>query len=138
MTMSSSIRRPKGVTAFAILGILDALVMAIFLAMIFGTPELYSSLFDAEAQMELGQEYAITKFDENPVAFGIFVIIVDILAIFGLLSANALGRKLVISCAVAGIIFNIITFGIPGLVSNSILLWYMSWNRTKQYFDVTR
>jgi len=133
--MSLKIKRPKGVTVFVIVGILDAIAMAVFLGMFLGMPDLYASVFPAKPNYDFTQDYAIIKFDERTIEFGIFVIVVDVLAIRGLLLAKPWGRKLALSCAVAGIAFNVIIFGIPGMVVNSILVWYLFRVRTKEYYE---
>jgi energy-converting hydrogenase Eha subunit A len=133
--MSLKIKRPKGVTVFVIIGILDAIAMAIFLGMFLGMPDLYASVFPSEPKYDFTQDYAIMKFDERVIEFGIFVIVVDVLAIRGLLLAKPSGRKLALGCAVAGIAFNVIIFGIPGMVVNSILIWYLFRARTKEYYE---
>lgn len=131
--MSSEIQRPKGVTIFFILGILDAAVMAIFVVLFFGSPDFYFELFDPET--EIGQEFAIIKYNEHILELGIFVIAVDTMVIAGLLSKKQLGRNIVIGGAIVGILLNVVTFGIPGLVSNSILVWYMYRKNTREYFS---
>jgi hypothetical protein len=131
--MSLEIKRPKGVTIFLILGILDAAVMVIFVVLFFGSTELYFELFDPET--EIGQEYAFLKYDEHMLELGIFVIAIDTMVIVGLLSAKQLGRNIVIGGAIIGILLNVVTFGIPGLISNSILVWYMYRKNTRKYFS---
>ena len=131
--MSLEIQRPKGVTIFLILGILDAAVMAIFVVLFFGSPDFYFELFDPEA--EIGQEFAIIKYNEHMLELGIFVIAIDTMVIAGLLSKKQLGRNIVIGGAIVGILLNVVTFGIPGLVSNSILMWYMYRKNTREYFS---
>lgn len=131
--MSLEIQRPKGVTIFLILGLLDAAVMAIFVVLFFGSPDFYFELFDPEA--EIGQEFAIIKYNEHMLELGIFVIAVDTMVIAGLLSKKQLGRNIVIGGAIVGILLNVVTFGIPGLVSNSILVWYMYRKNTREYFS---
>jgi len=128
------VKRPKGVTIFAILSVLDAIVTAIFIAIFFGVPELYSGFFDT--QVELGQEYAILQFNDAILELGVLVIVIDITVTVALLSAKTTGRKIVIVCAMSGIIFNVVIFGIPGLISNSILVWYMFRTNTKKYFEI--
>ena len=132
--MSLDLKRPKGVTIFLILGILDAIVMAIFVAIFFGSPEFYFELFDPEA--EFGQEYAILKFNNYMFELGIVVIAVDVIVIAGLVSRKKSGSNAVIGGAITGIFLNVITFGIPGLISNSILVWYMHRKTTKEYFSL--
>jgi hypothetical protein len=131
--MSLEIQRPKGVTIFLILGLLDAFVMAIFVVLFFGSPDFYFELFDPEA--EIGQEFAIIKYNEHMLELGIFVIVVDTMMIAGLLSKKQLGRNIVIGGAIVGILLNAVTFGIPGLASNSILVWYMYRKNTREYFS---
>lgn len=131
--MSLEIQRPKGVTIFLILGILDAIVMAIFVVLFFGSPDFYFELFDPEA--EIGQEFAFLKYNEHVLELGIFVIAVDTMVIAGLLSKKQLGRNIVIGGAITGILLNVVTFGIPGLVSNSILVWYMYRKNTQEFFS---
>lgn len=131
--MNLEIKRPRGVTVFIVLGILDAIVMAVFVAMFLGTPELYAVLFPAESQLDLSQ-YAVLKFDDWVLELGVFVIIIDCVAVAGLLSAKPRGMKAVSVCAMIGIVFNVLVFGIPGLLANSILLWYMFRSRTREYF----
>lgn len=132
--MNSEIKRPRGVTTFVVLGILDAIAMAVFIAMFFVAPELYATLFPAEFQADLRQ-YAVLKFDDWVPELGVFVIAVDCVAIAGLLSAKPHGLKMVLACAAIGVAFNVLTFGIPGLLANSILLWYLFRSRTRAYFE---
>jgi len=47
--MSLEIKRPKEVTVFLILGILDAIAMIILSPIYYITPEIYSNYFDADA-----------------------------------------------------------------------------------------
>lgn len=131
--MSLEIKRPKGVTIFLILGMLDAIVMAIFVAMFFGSPDFYFELFDPEA--EFWVEYAILKFNDHMFELGIVVIAVDVMVIIGLISRKKSGRNAVIGGAIIGIFLNVVTFGIPGMISNSILVWYMYRKTTKDYFS---
>ena len=133
--MSFKIKRPKGVTVFVILGILDAIAMAVFLGMFLGMPDLYASVFPSEPKYDFTQDYAIIKFDERVIEFGIFVIVVDVLVIRGLLLVKPSGRKLALVCTISGIVFNVIIFGIPGMVANSILVWYLFRARTKEYYS---
>lgn len=128
------VKRPKGITIFAILSVLDAIIMAIFIAIFFGVPELYSGFFDT--QVELGQEYAILQFNDAILELGVLVIVIDITVTVALLSSKTTGRKIVIVCAMSGIIFNVVIFGIPRLISNSILVWYMFRTNTKKYFEI--
>ena len=131
--MSLQIKRPRGITVFVILGILDAAAMAIFLGFFYAAPDYYNALFEEESNLSF-EEYATIPFNERVLEFSIFVIAIDIVAIRGMLLANPFGRKLAAVCAILGIGFNVIIFGIPGLASNSILLWYLHSRFTKDYF----
>ncbi len=133
--MSLEIKRPKGVKVFVVIAFLDAAVLAIVLVVFFATPELYTSLFDVDSLLAFQQEYTILKFNDRVLELTILSIVIDALAIIGLLSAKPLGRKLAIGSAVAGIAFYLIGFVIPGLVTYSIMLWYLFRTHTKEYFE---
>jgi len=133
--MSLEIKRPKGVTVFLILGIIDAIAMIILFPIYYITPEIYSNYFDADVGVV--PEYAILKFNDYFLEFNLLVIALDIIVIMGLLSAKKLGRKIVIGSASALILCYLAVLGIPGLIIFSILLWYMFRTRTKEYFGTT-
>ena len=84
--MSFEIKRPKGVTVFVILGILDAIAMIILIPIFYITPEFYSNYFDTDAGTV--PEYAILKFNDYFLEFSLLIIAVDIMVIMGLLSAK--------------------------------------------------
>jgi len=134
--MSLAIKRPKGVTVFVILGIIDAILMTILIPIFYVTPEFYSNYFDTDAGTV--PEFAILKFNDYFLEFSLLVIAVDIIVIMGLLSAKKLGRKIVIGGAIALILSYLVVFGFPGLILNSILVWYMFRTRTKEYFEQPR
>ncbi len=134
--MSLEIKRPKGVTVFLILGILDAIAMIILIPIYYVTPEFYSIYFDTDAGVV--PEYAILKFNDYFLELSLLVIALDIMVIMGLLSAKKLGRKIVIGSAIALIFSYLVVSGFPGLIIFSILLWYMYRTRTKEYFGTTQ
>jgi len=134
--MSLEIKRPKGVTVFLILGIIDAIAMIILFPIYYITPEIYSNYFDADVGVV--PEYAILKFNDYFLEFNLLVIALDIIVIMGLLSAKKLGRKIVIGSASALILCYLVVLGIPGLIIFSILVWYMFRTRTKEYFGTMR
>jgi len=134
--MSLEIKRPKGVTVFLILGIIDAIAMIILFPIYYITPEIYSIYFDAHVGVV--PEYAILKFNDYFLEFNLLVIALDILVIVGLLSAKKIGRKIVIGSAIALILSYLVVSGFPGLIIFSILLWYMFRARTKEYFGTMR
>ena len=133
MSARLSPKRPRGVTVFVILGILDGAAMAIFIAMFFATPEIYTELFPDDHWTDLSQ-YTVLSFNDWVVELGIIVIVIDCVTISGLLYAKPNGRKFACMGAVSAIVFNIITLGIPGMLVGVILLWYLSWCRTRNYF----
>jgi len=97
--MSLEIKRPKGVTVFLILGILDAIAMIILIPIYYVTPEFYSIYFDTDAGVV--PEYAILKFNDYFLELSLLVIALDIMVIMGLLSAKKSGRKIVIGSSIA-------------------------------------
>ena len=134
--MSLEIKRPKGVTVFLILGILDAILMIILIPIFYIIPEFYSNYFDAD--VGIVPEYSILKFNDFFLELSLLVIAADIMVVIGLLSAKKLGRKIVIGSAIALMLSYLAVFGIPGLILNSILVWYMFRTRTKEYFGITQ
>jgi len=130
--MSLEIKRPKGVTVFLILGIIDVIAMIILFPIYYITPEIYSNYFDADVGVV--PEYAILKFNDYFLEFNLLVIALDIMVIGGLLSAKKLGRRIVIGSASALTFCYLVVLGIPGLIIFSILVWYMFRTRTKEYF----
>jgi len=134
--MSLEIKRPKGVTVFLILGILDAIAMIILIPIFYITPEFYSIYFDTDAGVV--PEYAILKFNDYFLELSLLVIALDIMVIIGLLSAKKIGRKIVIGSAIALVLSYLAVSGFPGLIIFSILLWYMFRARTKEYFGTMR
>ena len=129
--------RPIGIFILSAVYVLDAAVMIIFLGFYSGIPELQSFVSQTPDLLTFNDELAIVNFSDWVFELGTFVIIFDSLVVIGLLSAREKGRRLVISCIFVGITFNVVTFGMYGLVTNCILLWYLFRTKIKESFRIT-
>ena len=135
-TESPKKNRPIGIFVLSFVYVLDAVVFALFLGFFFGVSEISSFVSDSPEIFDLVPNIAIVPFGDWIVGFGLIAIILDVLIVIGLLSANEVGRKLSIVACLGGISINVITFGITGLVVNAILLWYLFRPKTKESFKI--
>ena len=132
--MSLEIKRPKGVTVFLIIGILDAIIMMSLFPIYYISPEIYSTNFDND--MGTIPEFAILKFSDYFLEWNSLTTALAIMVVIGLLSSKKLGWKIVIGSAIAFLFCHLAVFSVPGLILHSVLVWYMFRPRTKEYFEI--
>ena len=135
-TESPKKNRPIGLFVLSFVYMIDAALMIIFLSFFAAVPEISSFIAETPEIFDFVEGYAIVPFGEWVMGFGLLVILLDVLIVIGLLSANENGRRLAIVSSFGGIGFNVITFGIFGLAINAILLWYLFRSKTKESFKI--
>ena len=126
---------PKGIIVFAIIAALDAIVSILFMIFLATVPEAVTMLTDNPVP-DLFADYKLLGevFNEHQLEGFTLVVIIDTLMVIGLLSHKPWSRNMVIGCNILGVIFNVSIINFPGLIFNTILLWYMLKASTKEYY----
>ena len=128
--------RPIGIYVLGFFYLFDVTILVLFLGFSAEIPELPSLMAETPTMLDFVTDYAILSFVDWFVELSLIAIGLDLLIVIGLFFAKPNGRRLAIASGFGGIIFNVLLFGILGLIINGILLVYLFRSTAKESFQI--
>lgn len=115
--------RPLGITLFAILSIIGIVITFVMITSLIGVLFTFlSMLFGA---------------GESVIIFILYIpIIIQSIIVISLFIGKSWARTLIQIFAIVGLVLELLTLNIFGVIVNAVILWYLSKQNVKNYFQV--